>query len=70
MFYKKSYSEELCYIYKKTHVLEFLFNKVAGMKVCEYCAILKKSYFEEHLYIAVSNYSDLAMFLEKIFYNE
>ena len=44
-------------------MLEFVFNKVAG-------TILKNTYFEEHLFMAVSNYGNFAMFFEKICYTE
>ena len=51
-------------------MLEFLFNKVAGLQGCkfikktptqvfsrEYCEIFKNTYFEEHLRTAASVYS-------------
>ena len=35
-----------CNIQRKTIVLEFLFNKVAGLQLsCEYCEIIKNSFF-------------------------
>ena len=45
---------EFRYIYRKTPVLEFLYNKVAletptQVFSYEYCKILKSTYFEEHL---------------------
>ena len=41
----------LCNVHRKTLVLESLFNKVAGLQVfsCEYCKIVKSSFFIEHL---------------------
>ena len=41
----------LCNVHRKTLVLESLFNKVAGLQVfsCEYCKIVKCSFFIEHL---------------------
>ena len=37
---------------------------------CEYCAILKKTYFEEHLWTGASSYGNFAMFFEKICFTE
>ena len=54
VFYKKLFLK-ISNIHRKTPVLKFLFNKVAGLKirtnvgVCEYCGISKNTYFEEHL---------------------
>ena len=41
----------ICNVHRKTLVLESLFNKVAGLQVfsCEYCKIVKCSFFIEHL---------------------
>ena len=47
-----------------------LYLKKAQVFSCEYCAMLKKTYFEEHLCTAACNYGNLAMFFEKISYTE
>ena len=36
-------------------MLESLFNKVAGLKTCEYCEIFKNTYDEERLWVATYN---------------
>ena len=50
---KKRYSWKFDKFYRKTPVLESLFNKVAETPTqvfsCEICQIFKKTYFEEHL---------------------
>ena len=47
--YKKSYSEKFHNIHRKTHVLESLFDKVAGLKV------LLHTNFHEALQTAASD---------------
>ena len=33
--FQKSFSDKMCNIHRKAHVLEFLFNEVVGLKVCK-----------------------------------
>ena len=47
---KKSCSKEFCSIHMKTTMLESLFNKIAGLKACEYCKAFKNTFFTEHEY--------------------
>ena len=62
-------------------MLVFLLNKVVDVQACnfiknretatqgfscEYCAIFKNNFFEEHLSTVASNYDNLAVFFEKI----
>ena len=63
VFYKKAVLKNFLNIHRKIPVFESLFNQVAGLQIfisakkeiptqvffCEYCKILKKSYFEENL---------------------
>ena len=64
VFYKKSCSKNFCNIHRKTPVVDSLFNKVTGLKACNWIKkrlqlryfpvnieILKKTYFEEYLRI-------------------
>ena len=48
MFRKKNRSKKFRKFYRKTPVLESLFNKVAGLE-SEICEIFKNIYFEDHL---------------------
>ena len=51
---KKAVLKKFRNIYRKTPALESLFNKVTGLKACEYCEIFKTTYFEEYLRRAAS----------------
>ena len=73
MFYKESCYSEFCNIHMETPVLGSLFNKVAGLQVCNfikrdpkagvflsllYCESFKVTNFEEHLRKGASVYSN------------
>ena len=57
---KNFVTENFCNIHSKTPVLESLFNKVAGLKVCnfikksEYCEIFKNNFFYRTPSVAAS----------------
>ena len=59
MFFKIGVLKIFCNIYRKTPVLEYLFDKVAGVKVCEfffceYCENFKNSFFYRTSLVAAS----------------
>ena len=75
----KNFQSEFRNIHRKTHVLEPLFNKVAGFKACnfiketptqefsyEYCEIFKKTYFEKHLRTAASAQPSVAFHIKQM----
>ena len=55
MFFKIRCSQKFCNIHRKTPVLEFLFNKIAGLQLsCEYCKVFKNSFFHKTPSVAAS----------------
>ena len=55
MFFKIRCSQKFCNIHRKTPVLEFLFNKIAGLQLsCEYCKVFKNSFFHKMPSVAAS----------------
>ena len=70
VFYKKRCSSKFRRIHRKTPVPENFFNKVAGLRLCnftkkeslaqvfsrEFCEISKKTFFTEHLRTTATDY--------------
>ena len=55
MFFKIRCSQKFCNIHRKTPVLEFLFNKIAGLQLsCEYCNVFNNSFFHKTPSVAAS----------------
>ena len=55
MFFKIRCSQKFCNIHRKTPVLEFLFNKIAGLQLsCEYCNVFNNSFFHKTPSVATS----------------
>ena len=54
---------------KETEDLQ-LYSKETATQVfsCEYCAILKNTYFEEHLWTAAFNFGNLTVFRKNVLY--
>ena len=48
-------SEKLCNISRKTPVLEFLFNKIAGLKFCESLVVIN---FKEISFLTIINFKN------------
>ena len=69
MFYKKATQKNFA-IFTGEHLCWSFFLIKLQVFSCEYCAILKNIYSEEHLCTAASNYGNWAMFFEKICYTE
>ena len=69
MFYKKATQKNFAVFTGKQLCWSFFLIKLQVFS-CEYCAILKNIYFEEHLCTAAFNYDNWAMFFEKICYTE
>ena len=59
--------EKFCNVYRKTLVLESLFNKDAGLQVfsCEYCKTAKSSFLTEHLRWLLLQMFCLIIFFQK-----
>ena len=81
MFYVKKLFLRISLYLQETSVLEFLFNKVAGLQAYNFIkkrlqrrcfsvnvGIFKDTNFEEHLWTAASNYGYLAVFRENLLY--
>ena len=80
LLYKKAVLKYFSIFIGKDLCWSLFFNKVAGLQVrnfikqtltqvfsCEYCEILKNTYFEEHLRMAVSDYNRFFPLPHKLF---